>query len=339
MRIHYCDTFVLPLPEGHRFPMAKYRLLREAVEAEGIGGPGALRVPEAATDEALLRVHTSDWVRRVAAGTLAPTEVRRIGFPWSPGLVERSRRSVGGTVAAARAALDDGASANLAGGTHHAFPDRGEGFCVFNDVAVAIRTLQAEERVRRAAVVDLDVHQGNGTAAIFRGDPEVFTASVHGAGNFPFHKEPGDLDLPLPDAAGDDAFLAAVEAALHASIERGRPDVLFYLAGADPFEGDRLGRLAVTREGLAERDRLVVDAARRHGIPLVVVMGGGYAHDVADTVAIHLASVRAARSLTSIGSAPPPPAAGAPSPPPPPRAPASARGSPPRGPAPGSPGA
>jgi acetoin utilization deacetylase AcuC-like enzyme len=299
MRIHYCDTFVLPLPEGHRFPMAKYRLLREAVEAEGIGGEGALRVPEAAPDADLLRVHAPDWVQRVAAGTLAPAEIRRIGFPWSPGLVERSRRSVGGTLAAARAALEDGASANLAGGTHHAFPDRGEGFCVFNDVAVAIRALQAEGRVQRAAVVDLDVHQGNGTAAIFRDDPDVFTASVHGAGNFPFHKEPGDLDLPLPDGTGDAPFLAAVETALAAALDRGRPELLFYLAGADPFEGDRLGRLAVTREGLAERDRIVTETARRAGIPLAVVMGGGYAHDVADTVAIHLSSVRTAADLAS----------------------------------------
>ncbi|TVP47452.1 MAG: histone deacetylase [Gemmatimonadales bacterium] len=294
MKIFYCDTFVLPLPEGHRFPMAKYRLLRERVAAEGLG---TLTLPQAAGDAALLRVHDAGYVERVVSGTLAPEEVRRIGFPWSPGLVERSRRSVGGTIGAARAALDAGASANLAGGTHHAFADRGEGFCVFNDVAVAIRALQATGRIRRAAVLDLDVHQGNGTAALFRSDAEVFTASVHGDRNFPFRKEPGDLDLPLPDGAGDDMFLAAVTVAAREVLERGRPDIVFYVAGADAFAGDRLGRLCVSREGLAERDALVVESLRRSGVPLAVVMGGGYAHDVLDTVEIHLHSVRAASRL------------------------------------------
>jgi acetoin utilization deacetylase AcuC-like enzyme len=297
MRIFYCDTFVLPLPEGHRFPMEKYRLLREAVEAEGIG-EGALRVPEAAPDADLLRVHAPDWVQRVAAGASPPP---RSGGSASPGLPAwwSAPGAPWGDHRRRTAALEDGASANLAGGTHHAFADRGEGFCVFNDVAVAIRALQAEGRVQRAAVLDLDVHQGNGTAAIFRDDPDVFTASVHGAGNFPFHKEPGDLDLPLPDGTGDEPFLEAVETALAAALDRGRPELLFYVAGADPFEGDRLGRLAVTREGLAERDRIVTETARRAGIPLAVVMGGGYAHDVADTVAIHLSSVRTAADLAS----------------------------------------
>ncbi len=295
MRLFYCDTFVLPLPEGHRFPMEKYRLLREAAQAEGLG---RFDVPEGAADGALLRVHDAAWVERVTLGTLERTEERRIGFPWSPGLVERSRRSVGGTIAAARAALSDGASANLAGGTHHAFPDRGEGFCVFNDVAVAIRALQATGRIRRAAVIDLDVHQGNGTAAIFRNDPEVFTASVHGASNFPFRKEPGDLDLALPDGTADGPFLDAVRAAVDAAVNAARPELVFYVAGADPFVEDRLGRLAVTREGLAERDRIVVEAMRHHGLPLALVMGGGYARRIEDTVAIHLASIRSAATLT-----------------------------------------
>lgn len=294
MQIHFCDTFVLPLPPGHRFPMEKYRLLRERVAAEGVG---SLHLPEAADDAALLRVHDEGWVHRVARGALDRSEVRRIGFPWSPGLVERSRRSVGGTIAAARAALRDGAGGNLAGGTHHAFADRGEGFCVFNDVAVAIRAMQAEGLLRRAAILDLDVHQGNGTAALFQNDPEVFTASVHGASNFPFRKEQSDLDLPLPDRTPDAPFLEAVEVTTRAVVERGRPELVFYLAGADPYEEDRLGRLSVTRQGLAERDRIVVEAMRRHGIPLAVVMGGGYARQVEDTVAIHFASVRAVASL------------------------------------------
>jgi acetoin utilization deacetylase AcuC-like enzyme len=297
MHIFYCDSFVLPLPPGHRFPMEKYRRLREAVTEREIGGSGALRIPPAAGDLALLRAHEAEWVERATTGTLTPHEVRRIGFPWSPELVERSRRSVGGTVAAGFAALEEGAAANLAGGTHHALRARGEGFCVFNDVAVAIRALQAGGRVERAAVVDLDVHQGNGTAEIFRGDDTVFTASVHGASNYPFHKEPGDLDVALPDRTGDAPFLAAVEEAVGAALERGQPDVLFYIAGADPYEGDRLGRLAVTKAGLSARDWIVVEGARRRGVPVVVVMGGGYAHDVRDTVEIHAQSVGAVASL------------------------------------------
>jgi acetoin utilization deacetylase AcuC-like enzyme len=294
MKIFYCDTFVLPLPPEHRFPMEKYRLLRERVASEGVG---MLRVPEAAADAALLRVHDAGYLDRVTGGTLSREEVRRIGFPWSPGLVERSRRSVGGTIGAALAALSDGAAANLAGGTHHAFADRGEGFCVFNDVAVAIRALQATGRIQRAAVLDLDVHQGNGTAALFRDDPRVFTASVHGERNFPFHKEPGDLDLALPDGAGDPTYLAAVDEAVRAVVEVGRPELVLYIAGADPFEGDRLGRLGVSREGLARRDLLVTGALGAAGIPLAVVMGGGYARDVEDTVEIHLHAVRAAAGL------------------------------------------
>jgi len=294
MKIFYCDTFVLPLPPGHRFPMEKYRLLRERVAAEGLG---TLAVPEAAADAALLRVHDAGYLARVTSGTLARDEVRRIGFPWSPELVERSRRSVGGTIGAALAALADGAAANLAGGTHHAFADRGEGFCVFNDAAVAIRALQATGRIHRAAVLDLDVHQGNGTAALFREDPRVFTASVHGERNFPFHKEAGDLDLPLPDGAGDDAYLDAVGTAVRAVVDAGRPELVVYIAGADPFSGDRLGRLGVSREGLAHRDRIVTTALGSAGIPLAVVMGGGYARDVADTVEIHLHAVRAAALL------------------------------------------
>lgn len=293
MNVYYADHFVLPLPDGHRFPMRKYARLRERVAAEL---PGiALHVPDAATDADLLRVHDPAYVYRVATGTLAPDEVRRIGFPWSPAMVERSRRSVGATIAAARAALHDGAAVNLAGGTHHAFRDRGEGFCVFNDVAVAVRAMQTEGRAGRCSVIDCDVHQGNGTAAIFAGDADVFTFSVHGADNFPFHKEPGDLDIALPDGAGDGAFLEAVRAGIAAALDHG-PDLVFYLAGADAHENDRLGRLRVTKAALAERDALVFEACRRAGAPVAVAMAGGYGADVEDTVDIHLQSVRAALS-------------------------------------------
>ncbi len=295
MKIFYCDHFVLPLPEGHRFPMEKYAGVRRRVEEDPGTPGGALTVPEAATDEELERVHTPEWVRRVATGDLSRDEVRRIGFPWSPQLVERSRRSVGGTIGAGRAAASGaGVSVNLAGGTHHAFADRGEGFCVFNDVAVAIRTLQAEGLIRTALVADLDVHQGNGTAALFRADPNVFTLSIHGAGNYPFRKETSDLDVELPDGTGDEAYLGAARPALEAALERSRPDLVFYLAGADPHEHDRLGRLALTFDGLRARDELVLGLAREAGSPVAVVMSGGYGTRLADTVEVHHNTVRAA---------------------------------------------
>jgi len=290
MKAFYSDQFVLPLPEGHRFPMSKYVRLRERLS----GDTGLeLRVPDAATDADILRVHAPEYLRSVVAGTLPREAVRRIGFPWSPGLVERSRRSVGGTIGAAHAALEDGRGANLAGGTHHAYPDRGEGFCVFNDVAVATRALQAEGRVRRVAILDLDVHQGNGTAVIFRRDPSVVTISVHGASNYPFRKEESDLDIALPDGTGDTEYLAAVEPALE-RVRRHRPDLLFYVAGADAYELDKLGRLAMTPEGLAERDLRVFALARELSVPVAVVMAGGYAPDVDRIVEIHARTVREA---------------------------------------------
>ncbi|MCG6955920.1 MAG: histone deacetylase [Gemmatimonadetes bacterium] len=290
MRAFYSDHFVLPLPQGHRFPMEKYTLLRERVAALG---EDDLLVPGAATDAELRRVHDAGYVHRVARGGLTRDEVRRIGFPWSPALVERSRRSVGGTVAAARAALVDGVAANLSGGTHHAFPDRGEGFCVFNDIAVAARAVQAEVEGRRVVILDLDVHQGNGTAAIFREDDSVFTLSVHGANNFPFRKERSDLDVELPDGSGDDEFLEGVERGVSVALANGA-DLAFYVAGADPYEGDRLGRLAVTKKGLAERDRVVFDLCAEAGAPVAVVMSGGYARNVEDTVDIHFTTIRTA---------------------------------------------
>ena len=294
MRAFYTDQFVLDLPDGHRFPMAKYRRLREEVERLGVC---RLAVPEPATDADLCRVHTEGYVRRVADGGLSASEVRRLGFPWSPRLVERSRRSVGATIAAARAALADGAAVNLAGGTHHAFADRGGGFCVFNDVAVAARAVLAEGRARRALIVDCDVHQGDGTASIFRDDASVFTLSVHGRRNYPFRKQASDLDVELEDGAGDTVYLERLDDGLSAALARSSPDIVFYLAGADPFEGDRLGRLALTREGLAARDALVFASCSGEALPVAVVMAGGYAPDVEAIVTIHLETVRQAAAL------------------------------------------
>lgn len=303
MKAWYTDRFVLPLPEGHRFPMEKYSLLRERALAEGLVAPERLLVPEAATDEELALVHDRDYVRRVVSGQLEPREVRALGFPWSPELVERSRRSVGGTLGAVRAALEEGVAVNLAGGTHHAFRDRGEGFCVFNDVAVAVTALRREGRVGRVAVVDTDVHQGNGTAALFAREEEVFTFSVHGARNYPLRKEASDLDVELPDGAGDEPFLAAVERGLEAALEAHRAELVVHLAGADAHERDRLGRLGVSSEGLAERDRRVFERCRRAGAAVAVVMGGGYGEDVSETVEVHLATVREAARAHRFGRA------------------------------------
>jgi acetoin utilization deacetylase AcuC-like enzyme len=299
MKAFYCDHFVLPLPSTHRFPMAKYRLLRELVVAEGILEAGDLHEPAAAPWETIRLVHDASYVAAVADGSIGPDVQRRIGFPWSPLMVERARRSVGGTIAAACAALQDMTSANLAGGTHHAFADRGEGYCVFNDVAVAARVVQREGLVRRPAVVDCDVHQGNGTAAIFRSDPSVFTFSIHAERNYPFRKEASDLDVMLPDGTGDAGYLARLEEAMALVLDRHRPDFVFYVAGADPYEGDRLGRLALTVEGLAARDAMVFDRCRSAGIPVAVSMAGGYAADVDAIVRIHANTIReASRSST-----------------------------------------
>jgi acetoin utilization deacetylase AcuC-like enzyme len=299
MKVFYSDTFVLPLPETHRFPMAKYRLLRERLTNERVLDAGDLHVPDAAAWEDLRLVHSSGYIDQVARGALPADVQRRIGFPWSPEMVERSRRSVGATIAAAREALrsnpdDGGVSANLAGGTHHAFADRGEGYCVFNDVAVAVRVLQRDGRIRRALIVDCDVHQGNGTAAIFHGDPSVFTFSMHGANNFPFRKETSDLDVALPDGTGDEEYLAALAGHLPQVLAAQQPDIVFYLAGADPYAGDRLGRLKLTIAGLAARDRLVFAACRARHRPLVITMSGGYADDVDAIVTIHLNTIKEA---------------------------------------------
>ena len=290
-------AYVLPLPAGHRFPIAKYALLRDRVVAEGvIPADHVCDPPRAARDELLL-AHDAAYVDALDAGTLDAAAMRRIGFPWSAALVERSHRAVGGTIAASRAALEHGVAMNLAGGTHHAFADHGEGFCVFNDVAVAIRILQRERRITRAAIVDLDVHQGNGTHAIFAHDPSVFTFSMHGAKNYPFERVAGDLEIDLADGTGDDEYLAALDAALPRVLATARPDLVVFLAGADPLYSDALGRLALTMEGLARRDSFVLERCREVGIPVAVTIGGGYARDIDDTVAVHVQTARIAAGL------------------------------------------
>lgn len=300
MQAYYSDHFVLPLPPGHRFPMAKYRLLRDRIAAE-LPAVRLLEAP-AAGDGELALAHEPAYVRAVAEGSLDAAQQREIGFPWSPAMAERSRRSVGATIAAARAALAEGVAANLAGGTHHASAGRGSGYCVFNDIAVAARLMQAEwHRERRAllrvAVIDLDVHQGNGTAAIFRDDPTVFTLSLHGAKNFPFRKEVSDLDIELPDGCRDDVYLAALDDALATLWARhtdGPPGLVFYLAGADPHEADRLGRLQLSTAGLAERDRRVFAACAGRGLPVALSMGGGYGEPIEATLEVQLNTFRAA---------------------------------------------
>jgi acetoin utilization deacetylase AcuC-like enzyme len=300
MKIYHTDRFALPLPEGHRFPMRKYALLRERVEAAGLG---ELCLPEAATDEQLGRAHTADYVARVVSGRLTPREVRRIGFPWSSALVERSRRSAGATIGACRSALEEGVAVNIAGGTHHAGPDWGAGYCVFNDSSVAVRAMQAEGRVERACVIDCDVHQGNGTAAIHAGDPTVFSFSIHGERNFPFQRVAGDLDIALPDGTADAEYLEALERGLERALDASVADLAIYVTGADPWAGDALGRLALTKSGLAARDALVLNACRTRSLPVAISMGGGYARDPRDTVDIHFETVRLA--AVALESAPP----------------------------------
>ena len=295
MALFYSDVFVLPLPAHHRFPMGKYARLRERLLASDAFAPDEFRVPEPVSDMQILRAHCPRYLGRVARGELDAAEQRAIGFPWSERMVMRSRQSAGATLAAAREALVRGWSANLAGGTHHAFRDRGEGFCVFNDAAIAARAMQAEAGLSRVAIVDCDVHQGNGTASIFRGDDSVFTFSIHGARNFPFTKEESDLDIELRDGTGDDEYLWHLERGLDETLERSRPQLAIYLAGADPYEDDRLGRLKLTKAGLARRDRHVLETLRARAIPVAIAMAGGYARDIDDSVAIHARTLAIAR--------------------------------------------
>jgi len=298
MKAFATDRFTLPLPVGHRFPVSKYRLLRERVAAEL--ERVQLLEPDLATDGVLALAHHPLYVSDVVEGTLDPSIQKAIGFPWSEGMAERARRSVGATIGACRAALAEGVAANLAGGTHHAYADAGGGFCVFNDCAVAARLMQAERGRQRqplkVAIIDLDVHQGNGTARIFANDPSVFTLSIHGEKNFPFRKETSDLDIALPDGTGDAMYLEALEQALMELEARFEPDLVLYLAGADPHEGDSLGSLKLSFDGLEARDRRVLDWCFQKRLPAALCMGGGYGVDLAQTVQVQLNTYRVALS-------------------------------------------
>lgn len=254
-------------------------------------------VPVAATDEQLLRVHSRDYVERVATGQLQPLEIRRIGFPWSTGMVERSRRSVGATLDAAQAALNEGIAVNLAGGTHHAHRDGGQGYCVFNDTAVGARHVQAEHDIKRVLIIDCDVHQGNGTAAIFADDPTVFTFSMHSASNYPFRKHAADLDVAFADGTGDTEYIDRLDTSLNVALKESQADMVFYISGADPYEGDRLGKLKLTKEGLRARDRMVMTRCLDWSLPVAIAMGGGYAPNIDDIVDIHANTVATAFDL------------------------------------------
>ena len=303
MHCYYCDTFELPLPEKHRFPMSKYRLLREAILSHAeLGRAVDLIIPKAATDEQILLAHDRDYLDSLKNGTVDPKIQRRIGFPFSPEMVERSRRSVGATLGACRAAIKDGVAVNLAGGTHHAFRDSGEGFCVLNDSAVALRVLQKEGQIRRAIIIDTDVHQGNGTAAILEGDSTIFTFSIHGAKNFPFKKQRSDLDIGLPDGTEDEEYHAHLAEALH-SLGSVDADLVIFQSGADPYVDDRLGRLALSKEGLRQRDKMVYDWCAQRSLPVAVTMGGGYCPVVEHIVDIHLQTIEEAFRLLGHGFA------------------------------------
>ena len=290
--------YAIPLPPGHRFPIAKYAMLRDAVLAAGLVRPEHLHDPARAPLEDVRLVHEPGYVERLLHGTMPAAEQRTLGFPWSEELVERSFRATGGTLEAAQHALTEGIAMNLAGGTHHAFASHGEGFCVLNDVAITVRALRARGRIVRAAVVDLDVHQGNGTHAIFAGDDDTFTFSMHGRRNYPFRKVAGRLDLELEDGTGDAEYLERLATVLPTVMRDSRPDLVLYVAGADPHEGDALGRLRLTFDGLMRRDALVIESARAVGVPVVIALGGGYGRDIADTVRVHLNTARVARDLS-----------------------------------------
>jgi acetoin utilization deacetylase AcuC-like enzyme len=296
MRFYYPDTPDLPLPPGHRFPASKYRLLRDKIDRERILGPARLLPSPSASQPDLLRAHDEAYVRSVLDGTLAPEIERRIGLPWSTTLVARSLATTGGSLAAARAALDNGLSGQLAGGTHHAHRDFGSGYCVFNDLAVAALGILAEQRVGRLAIIDLDVHQGDGNAAILGDRPDAFVLSMHGEKNFPFRKVPSTLDVGLPDGTEDEAYLRALGGALE-QVAEFQPELVLYLSGADPLKTDTLGRLSLTFEGLEARDRMVLQFCRRRIIPVSIAIGGGYADPITDSVEAYANTFRVAREI------------------------------------------
>ncbi len=294
MKIFYTDTFKIPLPEKHSFPKNKYPLLRQRI-SERLGNPTVeMSIPDPATDEQILRAHDETYFRRFVNGELTAKEVRRVGLPWSPQIVQRARYSIGGTIAACRVSVVEGVAVNLGGGTHHAFRDHGQGYCWLNDTVIASRAMQAEDLAEKILVIDCDVHQGNGTAAILKNDPTIFTFSIHGKKNFPYHKEASDLDIDLDDQTDDTAYLSALEKGLGESIPKSGADLVIYLAGADPYKADRFGRLSMTKDGLAQRDALVFQHCRRAGLPVAVTLAGGYAPQVQDTVDINFQTILAA---------------------------------------------
>lgn len=297
MRVSYCEGYYVPLPEGHAFPMGKFPALYRILLAEGLIHHEDVVQPDVVTWEQLRLVHTPEYLQKLREGLLDRKEERRMGLPWSKALVRRSRTAVGGTLLAMRMALEDGLAANLAGGTHHAFPDHGEGFCVLNDVGVALRVLRGEGQLKRALVVDLDVHQGNGTAAIFETDPAVATFSMHGERNYPWNKERSTVDVGLIDGTTDEQYLCTLDEHLPGIIEGARPDLIVYLAGVDVLAGDRFGRLALTRRGLQARDRYVLESVRQRGIPLVLLMSGGYARSPEETADLHATVHREAQGV------------------------------------------
>jgi len=297
MNALYSDHYVIELPPNHSFPIEKYRLIRERLLAEGTLRPVELIEPTLADPRDICLVHTGEYWACLSAGTLPADAIRRLGFPWSESLVRRSRASVQGTLTAARIAIREAVGVNLAGGTHHAFSDRGEGYCVLNDIAIAIRVLQRDRWMQRMAIIDCDVHQGNGTAAIFANEPDVFTFSIHGANNYPLHKVPGTLDIDLPDGTRDDEYLIALEPAVSRILAEFQPGLIFYLAGADAHAGDRMGRLRLSHDGLRRRDELVLGACREARVPVAITLGGGYGRNLDDTVEAHCNTVRTARAL------------------------------------------
>jgi acetoin utilization deacetylase AcuC-like enzyme len=299
LKIYYTDTFSIPLPENHSFPKSKYYLLRRRIEENQIASSVDLKIPRPATYEEIVRAHDPTYIHRLQNGELSAKEVRRVGLPWSPEIVRRARYSAGATIEACRTAVAEGIAVNLGGGTHHAFSDHGQGYCWLNDSVIASRAMQVEGLAGNILIVDCDVHQGNGTAAIVKNDPTIFTLSFHGKNNFPYHKETSDLDIELADGTDDAAYLNAIEKGLAACMQNFKADLAIYLAGADPYKDDRFGRLAIAKVGLAQRDRLVLRYFYKAGLPTAVTMAGGYARNVQDTVDIHFQTVLAALEYTN----------------------------------------
>jgi acetoin utilization deacetylase AcuC-like enzyme len=294
LKIFYTDSFAISLPENHSFPIAKYSLLRKQIADSSLFSPQDLCISRRATDAEITRAHDPDYLHRLYYGELTDKEVRRIGLPWSPELVERARRSAGATIEACFAALNDRVAVHLGGGTHHAFSDRGQGYCVLNDSVIAARALQAKTHIKQVLILDCDVHQGNGTAAILQKDAAVFTFSIHGKNNFPYRKEKSDLDIALPDDSDDQVYLDSLQKGIKASLKKAHAEAVIYLAGADPYKHDRFGRLDLSKDGLADRDRMVLQHCHDTGMPVAITMAGGYAPNIQDSVDIHFNTIRIA---------------------------------------------